>query len=209
MKRLSSMLALFLAVPASAWADTVVLAPPIAGKGVTAQQVQDLFGLMSSELEFMPGIDEVAELDPAPPSLTSTCLDSERCLASLAKGAGGNTLIAGEVSKVGSELIAEMIYFDATTGTVLRRAEWTLTPEPAALVEQVPAHLRALVTGQTAAEKKADQAMDGVSFGDEEEEDIAFEEPKPPPPPPPAPAPRPVSKPVAPPPPPPPSPARG
>src|SRR5687768_11521541 len=101
-----------LLLPVAAQAGTVVLSPLVPERVVNKERISDLFGLMSSELEFMAGVDEVIELDPVPPSLTLTCLDSTRCLYALAHEKGGDAFITGSVEEIGSDLSIDLLYFD-------------------------------------------------------------------------------------------------
>jgi hypothetical protein len=164
---------LSVACPLTAQAGAVLIAPLLPSKGVPVQRVADLLSLMSSELEFMEGIDEVIELDEVPTSLTLSCLDSTACLGTLAEGHSADLVLAGAIDKAGDDYMLDLLYYDAGINRVLRRKSFPLSSSSANLLDEVSPMLRELVTGTSPAKKEAEATMSGVEF--EEGEDLAFD----------------------------------
>jgi hypothetical protein len=146
-----------------AWAGVVGLTPFVAGKGVSEETVMDLFSLVSSELEFMEGVDEVIEIEPAPPALDLGCLDSTNCLGAIAYDVEADHLVAGGVEKLGNNLLLDILYYDGSVNRVLRRKTFELPDRATELVDAITPVLVETVTGRSpTAEKEAE--MDDVSF---------------------------------------------
>ena len=173
-----------LCLPGVALADAVVLTPLVAGRGVDADRIGDLFSLMSTELEFMPDVDEVIELRDAPPALNASCLGSTRCLGAITREARGDKLIAGTVERIADEYLMDVLLYDAATNRVVRRDKHTVGTNSGSLISAMPAVLMQTLTGQTPAGAKAEAQMAGVGF--DAEDDMAFDPVAPPP----APSPR-------------------
>lgn len=174
---------------APAFADTVVLTPVIPERGVSSDAVGDLFSLFSSEMEFMGTVDEIIEIRVRPPALNARCLDSSRCLATLAKEAGGDALLTGRVESSGDNYVLDLVYF--AEGSIQRRKSFTVPKAPTPLVNAITPVLAEMLTGVSPEEEKKESQMAGVSFADDDD-DFAFGEPEPAPAAP-APAPAPAS----------------
>lgn len=188
-----------LVLPAEALAERVVLSPLIPVRGVNADQVRDLYGLFTAELEFNPSVDELIELSPRPPALTAACLDSSRCLRTLVSDAGGDTMVTGTVEGLGPDYILDLLYFSVAEGRTVRRKTWTVPQDAGAMVDRITPILVELFTGTSPQQARADSTMAGVDFG--EEDDFAFAPAAPvAAAPPPEPAVREVNRPIAPPP---------
>lgn len=159
------------AAPLDAWADRVVLAPLIPIKGVDNEEVANLFALFSSELEFMAGVDEIIEVEPRPPSLTTRCLESSRCLGEIVRESGGETMIAGTVEALGSDYILNITYY--ADGRIARAKTYTVPQAPTPLVGAITPVLAEVVTGVSPVQEKKQAEMVGVSFS-EGDDDFAF-----------------------------------
>lgn len=159
-----------------AHADAVAIAPPIALKGVDEERVFDVFSLISSELEFMAGVDEVIEIDPMPPALDVSCLDSTRCLGAITSEAEGDVLLAGTLEELGSDLVLDLAYYDVRVNRVLRRKSYTLPSDPSGLIDAITPVLVEALTGQTPAQERAQEDLTGVGFDDDlASDDLGFE----------------------------------
>ena len=178
---------LAVASPLSAHASAVLITPLLPSKGVPAQRVADLLSLMSSELEFMDGIDEVMELDTPPSTLDLHCLDSTACLGALAEDHEADLVLTGAIDKAGDDYMLDLLYYDAKINRVLRRKSFPLSSSSANLLDQVSPMLVEVITGTTPTHKAAEATMSGVDFdgsGDDMEFDpratgIADPKPKP------------------------------
>lgn len=142
-----AMSALLLGGPA--YASTVGLTPFLPGKGVSQETVMDVFSLISSELEFMEGIDEVIELDPKPASLSYGCLDATNCLGAIAYDAEADYLIGGTIDKDGNDFAVDILYYDASVNRVLRRKSYILPTTATELVDAITPVLVETVTGRS------------------------------------------------------------
>lgn len=171
MRKLSLLAALTL-VPLPALAETMALTPLLGTKGVDEKRVEDIFDLMSSELEFMDGIDEVIEVNPAPSMLTTSCLASTRCLSSVTGTADGDALIAGSIDRLGQELVLDLVYYQKTSNRVVRRQTFTMSSEPTEMIEQMTPILVELLTGVSPTKEREAAAMADANFDDED--DFAF-----------------------------------
>ncbi len=180
--------ALAVATPASALAEVVALTPLIPARGVSGKSQEAVFALMSGELEFMDGVEEVIEVNPAPPALTSSCLESTRCLDAIATGVQADRLIAGGMELLGDELALDLVWFDATANRVIRRKTFVVPEDVGGMIDVMTPLLVELLTGVSPTKQAEEDKMADVSFDDGEEDDglVFGTEPAP------APAPRPA-----------------
>lgn len=168
---------LALAMPLQAHADAVALTPLLKDRKVPTERVQDIFSLMSSELEFMQGVDEVIEIDPPPPSLIPSCLDSTRCLGAITRDSKADTLLTGAIEMVGDRLLVDMLYYDVRTNKVVRRNTFDLSAQPAELVDGMTPMLVEILTGVSPVQEREASEMTDVDFGaDLAGEDMGFYE---------------------------------
>lgn len=183
LRTVSRALGLAALLPTSAaFADDVVLAPMIGSRGVSETTIDDIFQLMSSELEFMAGVDLVLELRPRPTALNPACLDSPRCLKVVTSEAKGNKLLAGTVEKAGTDVLIDLIWYDLTGNTVVRRKEFTLPADKVEMVDKITPVLVEMTTGEAPKEVQQDE-MAALSFDPEpaadEEESFFAPDPEP------------------------------
>jgi len=157
--------------PLDARADRVVLAPLIPVKGVDGEELENLFALFSSELEFMAGVDEIIEINPRPPSLTTRCLQSSRCLGEIVRENSGETMLAGTVEALGSDYVLDLSYFK--DGRIARTRTYTVPQAPTPLVNAITPVLVEVITGTSPVQEKKEAEMVGVSF-DEGGDDFDF-----------------------------------
>lgn len=158
-------------VGAEAHARAVLLAPLIPARGVPPERVVDLRSIISSELEFMEGIDEVIELGPAPNGVDTACLTSTSCLGTLAEDQEADIFIGGTLDKSGDNLIIDLLYYDADMNRILRRKTFTVNAASgASLLDQVSPIVSEMMTGVSPQKKEAEATMSDVEFdGDAEE----------------------------------------
>jgi hypothetical protein len=184
-------------VGAEAHARAVLLAPLIPARGVPPERVVDLRSIISSELEFMEGIDEVIELGPQPNGVDTACLTSTSCLGTLAEDHEADVFIGGTLDKSGDNLIIDLLFYDADANRILRRKTFTVNAAAgASLLDQVSPIVAEIMTGVSPQKKEAVAAMSDVEFDGDTEEmkfdpkatGIAAPEPKPEPKPTPPPA---------------------
>jgi hypothetical protein len=159
-----------LGVGAQAHARAVLLAPLLPAKGVPEERVTDIKSIMSSELEFMEGVDEVIELDEPPASLTLSCLDSTSCLGTIAEQNEADVFLAGAITKSGEDYLIDLLFYDADINRVLRRKTYTLTGGSSTLLDQVSPMVAETFTGVSPSKKAAEAKMSGVDFDPEDDE---------------------------------------
>jgi hypothetical protein len=165
-----------LSAPSTALAGDTVVLSPLMSKGVDAMVVMNVTSLMSSELDFMGDVDGVVELPKAPTS--SSCLGSTSCLSGLAKEGGGTKVIAGTISKAGSEFLLDLVLYSKSAGRVERRKEFRLDSSPEAVADGMTAVLKELWTGK-APKAEAAEEISVASFtppSASDDDDIAFED---------------------------------
>ncbi len=156
-----------------ACAEVLVLTPLLPSRNVDMERVHDLFTLMSSELEFMDGVDEVIEVRKPPASFTTECLDSTRCLGSLTRENEGEVLLTGTVSRASDELVLDLRYYDAGINRIVRRRSFALSEDSTEMVRQMTPTLVEILTGTSPIEARKEAEMVGVSFEQEDDFDFA------------------------------------
>jgi hypothetical protein len=160
-----------LALPCAASANTVALVPMIPN-GAQPQRVQDVFQLMSSELEFMTGVTSVTEVPGGAPA--PSCLDDPACLSGIAAKAGGDSVLTGVLTDQGATLVLDIVYH-AGSG-MPRRQAFTVPADATALANQMTAMLQQVIAGRTAQQEADDQptAADFSPSAFEDEDDDFF-----------------------------------
>ncbi len=168
-------LALGLALPATAVADTVVLTP-LLPDGVDGKVIGNVHQLLASELDFASGVDKVVDLPQRPSTLSTSCLTSTRCLGTIAGGNGGQRLISGILHSRGAGYGLELVLYDVASNSIVRRQEWESSSDPTELANGMTAIVSELLTGEdpnaTAAAAPTVAAFDDSS----DEEDFDFDE---------------------------------
>jgi hypothetical protein len=158
--------------PTAAHAEVVALAPLLPSKAVTAEKAHDILTLISSEIEFMDGVEEVIETEAMPPNLT--CLAQTSCLRDITATVEADTLITGGIDKIGADYVLDLLYYSASSNKIVRRKVYTLKADSSALLDQINPILVELRTGVTSAATAAQKTMSDVAFEDESEE-MAFD----------------------------------
>ena len=167
-------LGLLLASPGIANAADVLLAP-IAGRGVKAGTLANITSLISSELDFSPGVSSIKELSSTPSTLTSSCLKSTSCLRGIGKQGQGEQLVAGYVTTGSGGFNINLVLFDMRGESILRNHSATLGASPEALADGMTSVIKGLMTGKTKTQAAAEENFD---FGDfDDEDDFEFEDP--------------------------------
>lgn len=174
--------------PAPALAATVLLPPLLAGRGTAPDKAKDVTALMSSELEFMAGVDELIELDTRPASFDVACLASTACLSDLAEEHMADRIVAGQLEAVAGGWTLDLLFYDADINRVLRRNTFAVPSDSAALLDVVSSALGEIVTGRAPEAVKAEAGLSDVSF------DEGLDDTPPPAPPPPPVAPPPMEE---------------
>ena len=162
--------ALFAATPALA---TEVVLPPLVPKGstTTVRDVANVTSLISSELDFMPEVERVIELDKLPTTLNLACLDKTTCLSPIAKGAGGDRMLAGSLQILGDKVTLDLLWFDVTSNRTIRRQAFQLPNRPEAIADNMNAIIREIVTGQAPKGAEEEAAGPSLSLLDLDEDD--------------------------------------
>ncbi len=104
-------------------AKTVVV-PPLIGRSTSAEALLSMTTLVASELEFVGDFEEVNQLSARPSGWGWGCVKSTSCMGGIAKSKGGQALVSGTVSKVGSNYNIMFVYYD---GGRIVRSETTRT----------------------------------------------------------------------------------
>lgn len=168
-----SVAALALLVSPIALANTVALVPMLPN-GAQPQRVQDVFQLMSSELEFMAGIDSVQEVKSGA-NLTPECLDDASCLARIASSARADSVLTGVITDQGATIVLDIVYHD---GGAPRRQAFTVPSDATALANQMTEMLQQVIAGRNSAQAAADEA-DTATFTSALDDDDDFMMPTP------------------------------
>jgi hypothetical protein len=130
------------AVEASA--ATVALAPIL---GSDPRLTSGLSALAASELEFMPGLEEVVELREPPASLNAGCLSSPSCLGGIARAQKADQLVAGQVTGTTGGLKLDLVLFDVKTNKTIARRSFDIPPSADDAADVMPDIMRDLYSG--------------------------------------------------------------
>lgn len=157
----------------SASASTVVV-PPLVPRGTPAQTASNMTTLIASELEFTGEFETVIQLATRPSQLGTNCLGSTPCLNGIAKSKGSASLLAGKVTKYGTEFEVALTYLSA--GKIVRTVKRRMNSDPATVADELAILVRHAVTGvDPAAKAQADKVSGfeggGLALMDEEDED--------------------------------------
>jgi hypothetical protein len=151
-------------------AENIVATTTLVARGVDAKTIYNVTSLVASEVDFMPTVDRMIEVEKAP---TRSCLTSTTCLRGIARAAGANTVVTGSLAKSGDNFVLELLMYDDKTRKIVRKDKFTLASNPSALADGMTAVVQAIVLGKTTAEKAAEEpTMADFSL---EEDDFDFE----------------------------------
>jgi hypothetical protein len=179
--RLALGLASGLLLSQSAWATEAVVTPFLP-RGVNSLVALNITSLVASEMDFMSEFDMVEQLEERPGSLNVACISKTSCLGPIGQKAGADQLVAGTVSKAGSEAFElYLVLFDVNNGTFIRRKKFGISSAPDQMADNMGGIVRELVTGisqqqveQDASMASADDfSMDDDDFGDFEPDEIS------------------------------------
>lgn len=174
---LAALLLASLSLPGVALASDVVLPPLIPkGSGTSSRDIANLTSLMSSELDFMPDVDRVIELDKAPGTLNASCLNQASCLAKIGRDAGGDKLLTGTLQMADSGVTFDLVWFDVKASRVIRRQSFQVPNRPEAIADAMDDVVRELITGK--APKAEEDTGGGLSLLDldDDDDDFAFDD---------------------------------
>jgi hypothetical protein len=171
---LGALTILAIGVAPNAQAKTLVIAPL---GGADAKAVSNVTSMMSSELSFMAGVDDVVELKSA--SVNAGCLASASCLGGLVKSGPGDQLVTGTLTQNGTKYALDLVLFDGATNKMVRRKKFELPATPEGVADGMNAVVRELFTGATSGAAPAAPAA--AASKPSNEEDFSFDEeaPKP------------------------------
>jgi len=141
---LTSVIIVALAAAPAAQAATVVLSPLANTSGADPKKVDGIRQLMSSELEFSPGVDGVKEMKSAT-EITDACLIDPRCLAGLAQRMGGDQMLTGKVTPMGPNFSLDLVFYDGQA--IARRRQFTVPTDSTAMANQMTPIVQEMLTG--------------------------------------------------------------
>ena len=163
----------FVLSASSAFASKVVV-PPLVPRGTPAQTAANMTTLIASELEFTGEFETVVQLSSRPSQLGTNCLGSTPCLSGIARSKGSSSLVAGKVTKYGSEYEVALTYLAA--GKIVRTVKRRMASDPASVADELAMLVRHAITGEDpAAKAEADKVSGfeggGLALMDEEDEE--------------------------------------
>lgn len=170
---LGALTILALGVAPAATAKTVVIAPL---GGADPKATSNVSSMMSSELSFMAGIDDVVELKAA--SVNGNCLASASCLSGLLKSGPGDQLVAGTLVQNGTKYTLDLVLFDGPTNKMVRRKKFDLPATPEGVADGMNGVVKELLTGAASGVVPGAPPPAKPATASREEE-FAFEEDKP------------------------------
>lgn len=136
---------LALLTPSVASAQKVVLTPLLSDDTVNDKQQVAVRQLISSELDFSPGVSGVVELQQIPSGLNDGCLNSARCLGGLTSANGGEQMITGRMSSSGSGLVLDLLLY--ANGQIVRRKAFNVPQDPTGLANSMTPVIQEVLTG--------------------------------------------------------------
>ncbi len=145
----------------TASANTVVLTP-LVPNGLDEKKVNNLFNLMSSELEFMSAVDGLEEASPRPASLNTDCISNQACLSGIATTHGGTAVLTGVVTDQGGNLILDLVFF--ADGRIQRRKAFTVANDATAIANEMTGILNQVIEGAPTANQQAAAAPAADTF---------------------------------------------
>jgi hypothetical protein len=166
-------LVLGLCLPSVAWAGGTAGVPPLVSKGVDAKDVNNVTGLLSSELDFSGAYDTVQDV-PASGALTVACLTQPACLQGVARAAGVDALLTGSIGSGPKGLQIYLVLYDATKNTVVRKKTFDLGADVSSLAETAPKMVKEIL-GQGAPQTAEAKAAASPSFEDAEDDEFEME----------------------------------
>mgnify|MGYP001182918697 CR=1 FL=1 len=105
----------------------------------------------------------MVQLEKRPSQLGTNCLGSSSCLAGIARSNGSQSLIAGSVSKVGTEYKMRIVYVDG--GRIVRTVNGTMSTDPVAVADGLADLVREAVTGVSPSAKAEEDKVSGFEGG--------------------------------------------
>ena len=163
-------LVLGLCLPSLAWAGGTAGIPPLVSKGVDAKVVNNVTGLLSSELDFSGAYDTVQDM-PASAALTVACLTQAPCLQGVAKAAGVDALLTGSIGTGPKGLQIYLVLYDATKNVIVRKKTFDMGADVSALAENAPKMVKEIL-GQGAPQTAEAKAAASPNFEESDEEDF-------------------------------------
>jgi hypothetical protein len=149
-------------------AATVVLTPLANVQGADAKRVDGIRQLMSSELEFSPGVDGVKEV-PNANEITDPCLMDPRCLAGIAQRAGGDQLLTGKVTPSGGNFNLDLVFYDGQS--IARRRQFVVPNDSTAMANQMTPIVQEMLTGVNPQSSGGAASVDDFDVDDLPEEE--------------------------------------
>jgi len=134
-----------LLAPSTAFAGKVALTPLLMDASVNAKQRQAVYQLFSSELDFAPEVEGVAEMNTPPPTLDDACLAAVKCLAGIASANGAQSVVTGKMSVSGTNYLLDIVFFDGSK--IARRKQYTVPLDATALANAMTPIVHEVLTG--------------------------------------------------------------
>jgi hypothetical protein len=170
LKSLLALLALF--GSSTSFASDIVVAP-LYSSSVDGKVVGNVSSLIASELDFMGEISSVIELDARPSNLGPNCLRSTSCLGEITSSNKGSQLFAGTMTASGGNYVLDLLLYDKTSNTIVRRKEFTLSADAEAVANGMTPIIREVITGDNPNAAK-EAAPDDSDFSFDDEDDLDF-----------------------------------
>ncbi len=133
-----------LALSGEASAATVVVSPLLVDASVQPKQRDAVHKLITSELDFQPGVEGVVDVKVTPPTLDQACLANPRCLYGLATANGGTALFSGRMAVSGQNFVLELVYVD---GAQARKQQFQVPSDPTRLANAMTPIVQQMLTG--------------------------------------------------------------
>jgi hypothetical protein len=183
-----------LILPSTALAGGTVVVTPLVPKDVDAKTAKNVGSLVSSELDFSGEFETVTEV-PMHPTLNTGCVLNPTCLAKIAQGAGGQTIVSGTIEQSGDGYKIRLVHIDAKRVTWLANKTFETPSDAETLAMSAGKWVKELTAGGGGEEepeaapkrpaasapapvaRKSDELAD-VDLADEED-DFAFDAPAP------------------------------
>lgn len=133
--------------------------PPLVTRGMDPLQTLNLTSLVASELDFLGEFDMVDQLESAPSTLNSRCLEAPTCLYKIVTDNGASGLLAGAATINGDNIDLMLVFFN--NGRMERSKNFSVENSPSVLADSMSGFVREVVTGESIQQV---QTRDTVSF---------------------------------------------
>ena len=167
-RRLPAIVVAACLVSSTAFAGTIVLPEMLNDGSADPKRVAGVHSLVSSELEFAPGVDGVEEVSAS--GITDACFSDPRCLADIAKRGGGDQVLAGKISQTGDQMALDMVFYDGAT--IARRKMFMVPTDSTEMANRMTPIVGEMITGKGSGDAGG-VAVDDFSDLPEEDDSVA------------------------------------